>query len=217
MAILALQAKEALVNGRLTVAFDTIHRSTFENLIRMASLARQWGVSAIQYEEISMIEVMHAVHPIVAVQASWPIFHQVLAHEIGLANIFRMAIDTGLHIKTLDAGEMAGSTRHDLPIEIPGMASQAKMGRDWMIERFTIQQGGWRPSCRGMTLRTILVEHTAVRIRLSVALGALARRILEHIGHELAAARTWHSAPGGLSVTAGAAYHGMLPIQREAS
>jgi hypothetical protein len=67
-----------------------------------------------------------------------------------------------------------------------------------------------------MTMRTILVEHAAVRIRLSVALGTLARRIFEHIGHELAAARTWHSAPGGLSVTAGAAYRGMLPIQREA-
>jgi len=187
MAILALQAKEALVNGRLTVAFDTIHRSTFENLIRMASLARQWGVSAIQYEEISMIEVMHAIHPIVAVQAGCSIFHLMLADKTRLAIIFRVAIHTSVHIKTLDAGEMASSTRHDLPIEIPGMTSQTKMGRDWMIERFTIQ-GGWRPSCRGMTLCTILVERTAVRIRLSVALGTLARRILEHIGHELAAA-----------------------------
>jgi len=125
-----------------------------------------------------------------------------------------MAINTGVHIKTLDTGEMAGTTGHDLPIEIPGMAGQAKLGCDRMIERFTVQ-GSWRPSHWGMTMRTILVEHTAVRIRLSVALGTLARRILEHIGHELAAAWTWHSAPGGLSVTVGAAYRGMLPIQRE--
>jgi len=104
MAVLALQAKETLVNGRLGVALDALRRCALENLIRMAGLASQWGVSAIQHEESSMVEVMHAVHPIVAVQAGWPIFHQVLAHEIGLANIFRMAIDTGLHVKTLDAG-----------------------------------------------------------------------------------------------------------------
>jgi hypothetical protein len=70
MAVLALQAKEALVNGWLGMAFDTIYRSTLENLIRMACFACQRGVSAIQYEEISMIEVVHAVHPIVAVQAA---------------------------------------------------------------------------------------------------------------------------------------------------
>jgi hypothetical protein len=46
----------------------------------------------------------------------------VLAHEIRPAIIFRMAINTGFHIKTLDTGEMAGTTGHDLPIELPGMA-----------------------------------------------------------------------------------------------
>ena len=205
MAVLALQAKEALVNGWLGVALGALHRGTLENFIRMAGFASQRGVSAIQYEETRMVEVMHAVHPIMAVQAGRSIFLLVLAHEIGLANIFRMAIDTGLHIKTLDAGRMAGITGHDLPIELPGMARQAKMGSDGVIERFTFQ-GSWRPSRRGMAVRTILVEHAAMRVRLSMALRTLARRILEHIDNRPEAAFIGRSASGGCGVTTGAAY-----------
>jgi hypothetical protein len=215
MAVLALEAEETFVNSWLGVALGARYGSPLENLIRMAGFARQRGVSAIQYEETRMIEVLHAIYPIVAIQAGRPVFLLVLAHEIGLAIIFRMAINTGLHIKTLDARKMAGATGHDLPIEIPGMEGQAKLGCDRMIERFTIQ-GSWRPSCGGMAMRTILVEHPTMCIRLGMALGTLGRHILEHIGHELAAARSWHSARGGGSVTAGAAYRGMLFVQREA-
>jgi hypothetical protein len=214
MAVLALQAKETQVNGWLGMAFDTIHRGTLEDLFCMAGFTCQRGVSAIQYEEISMIEVVHTIHPIVTIHTGRPIFLQVLAHEIRLAIIFRMAIHTSLHIKTLDAGEMATRTGHDLPIEIPGMARQAKKGCDRMIERFAIQ-GGWRSPRRGMTLRTILVENPAVRFRLSMALGTFTRRVLEHIRHQLGAARTRHCAPGGFGMTTGATHRGMLPFQRE--
>jgi hypothetical protein len=188
MAVMALQAKEAFVNDRLGVTFDTLDRDLFKYFVRMTGLTGQRSMRSIQNKEIGMVEIVHAVGSIMAVQAGRSKFRQVLPHENRLAMIFRMAIHTNLHVEILHPRWMTVFTGHHQSIEIPGMARQAEMGCNRMVKRFPIQAGR-RPSRSAVAVGTVLVEYTPVRIRLSMALGTIARCVFKHIGNQQATAR----------------------------
>jgi len=69
MAVLAFQTKAAGVDLRLFMAARTIHRRTVEFLLRVAAFALQPGMFSFQWEEVRVLERMHAVYPVVALDA----------------------------------------------------------------------------------------------------------------------------------------------------
>ena len=69
MAVLALQAEEAGVDVRLSVAIHALRRCAAKDLLLVAILAGDFGMGAIQGENAGVIEIGHAVCAVVAVQA----------------------------------------------------------------------------------------------------------------------------------------------------
>lgn len=122
VAILALQPKETSVDLWLSMALDALFWDTLVNFILMAGLAFDVRMAAVQDKDRRMVKVLHAVNPIVAVQAGGTKLALVLTHKGLPLRTLRMADDTRLHIEVADIIAVAGGAGDSLALVIFRMA-----------------------------------------------------------------------------------------------
>ena len=128
MAVLALQPKETSVDFRLGMAAVAFGWGAFEDSIGMALLAVQGPMSAIQREEVGVVESAHAVSSVVAVQAACPI--------LLLVNLDKFTPILGLRVtfhafrlhRLVDVLPVATGTGDRNAIPIQGVTNQVKTG-----------------------------------------------------------------------------------------
>jgi hypothetical protein len=100
--------------------------------IDMTGSAIDLGVPALKGEK-GMIEIVHAVYPIMALQAGLAKPREVLFH---ISSIFiGVAVDAGRKIDLTDIFQVAGSTGHRIPSEVLFMPLQAEAGLASVFER----------------------------------------------------------------------------------
>jgi hypothetical protein len=102
----------------------TLRRRAFLFQIRVAAFTFQVGMLAFQREESLMLERVHPVYPIVALQAIRAELRGVFGHESGVVIV--VALDANLLIKRRRDGAMARRTGDRLALVIGGMFDQAK-------------------------------------------------------------------------------------------
>ena len=165
VAIHALQTEETSVDFGLCVAGRTFPGSAFERSILMAIRAGNRLVGAVQWEYLVMVEIAHAVDPVVAIHALRSILGSVLLHEFCFARILLqvtrpcMAGDTGLNVNFVDIRCMTAFAGDRIAVVILGMEDQAESGIRRMIERLPIQIGG-QPGICAVAEGTICGKYT---------------------------------------------------------
>ena len=140
MAILANQPKDASMDLGLCVTFETFGRRAGEDLVGMAVAASQVGMPTIQDEEAGMIEVLHPVCAIMAVQASWAEVGGMFKHEGRV--VLLVTLSTGSQVKSLQASRVAGDAGDGRSTVIELVLSEVETGIQGMIESHAIQDGG---------------------------------------------------------------------------
>ncbi len=160
---------------RLSVATRALLGGAAENLVSVAGRAAERGVLAIQREELNVLEAVHAVYPIVALQAVVAILGLVGAHESRC--VAPVTGHTGLSVKLLDVAAMTGIAVQRLALVILSMADQVEncLG---VVEGFPIQ-GSRLPGIRCVAGFAVRAEYTLMDGWLGVAAYALGRRPLE--------------------------------------
>jgi len=83
VAVLTVQAKQTGVQDGFSVAFYALSRRAGENFVYMASSAIDLRVATFQEKHSGMVELVHAIDPIVAVQAKAAELVNVFGHEGG--------------------------------------------------------------------------------------------------------------------------------------
>lgn len=97
MAVLACEPKVSRMDFRLRVTVSTFPRGSLVNLPHMTSQALDLVVFAFQGEELSMIKVLHAINPIMTLEAITSKLSLVLIDKSLI--IRSMAINAVLHGK----------------------------------------------------------------------------------------------------------------------
>jgi hypothetical protein len=108
MAVFAFLAEETQVDLRLGMAIHTKSRSPTEALLDMAPLTGNLRMPALEGKDFIVIETLHAINPVVAVEACGPEQTLMLSNELVVCT--GMASRAGFWRKTLYFPRMAAVT-----------------------------------------------------------------------------------------------------------
>ena len=140
VAVLALQAEESFMDFRLGMALKAFARRRAESLVCMATVAGKLCVRACQGEDFIVVEILHPVYAIVAIQAGWSELGDVLLHKLRpapvclLVHLTGMAGCTGLGLEALDGFGVAARTGKGIFIKVFFVVRQAEACIYFMIE-----------------------------------------------------------------------------------
>jgi hypothetical protein len=174
MASPACQAEETCVDLWLGMAPRAVAGRAGKGVIGVAIQAFEFRMPAIQQEDIGVIEGLHAIDPIVAVQASLAHLIAMLLHKAGI--VFTMTADAGFGREALNFGWVASEAGKIFAGEILRMASQAKYGILFMFKRLSVQVGR-SPTTGGMALAAIVMKSVRMKSGLRMAGNAIWRNL----------------------------------------
>ena len=197
VAVLAFLPEEPGVQFGLLVACRACPRCAAELLLRVAALAGQVGMHAVQGKDARMVECVHAVDPVVTGDTIRSKLFLVLLHEFAV--VLCVTLRAGRRCNRAGRAGMARGAGEGFLVVTERVARQDE-ARLSVVEGGTFKGGGFPTPIR-MTGRAIQAEHPGMLWRLRMASGAF--RV-------------------GLVVTgpgmAGLAFqNGVLPAERQAS
>ena len=124
-----------------------------------------------------MGEPLHAVAPIVALQAVLSILISVLLHKIGFRR--RMTFDARSRIKPSQAGAVAARASHRLAAKVNSMPDEGK-SRLVMVERFLIVNR-WFPTLNSVAVCASNLIQSSMLEGLVMAVHTLPRGVLKMV------------------------------------
>jgi len=147
VAVFALQAEQPGVDSRFGMTRGTFGRSSGKHLVLVARNTFDFGVAAIEGEELGVVEAAHPVHAIVAGQAirAELLFMRGHEYDIGLG----VAGGTTIEVNRLKVCLMTRGAVKYSPGKVRLVVDEAKAGLRVVIEGTAIQIGGC-PAFRGV-------------------------------------------------------------------
>ncbi len=131
-------------------------------------------MSAVEQEDAVVVEIIHRIQSVMAVQAIRAEIGQMEGHEGCIPR--GMALFTGLPIKSVQAVHMTYFAVQRAAVEMRLVADKAETRFLEMVERNAVQQCG-RPPCRVVTITAGRREQTGMCARFDMAGGTVQRGI----------------------------------------
>ena len=168
VAILALLPEEPGVQFGFLMARHTRPRRAAEFLLRVAALAGQVGMHAVQWKDARVVKSVHAVNSVMAGHAIWSKLLLVLLHEFGV--VLRVTFRAGLRRDRGGGAGMARGAGEGFLVVAERVAGQNE-ARLIVVEGYTFECGRFPTPIR-MTRCTVKAEHAGMLRRLHMASGA---------------------------------------------
>lgn len=168
MAVLTLLTEEPGVQFGLLVACHTCPRRAAELFLRVAALASQVGMHALQWKDARVVKSVHAVDSVVAGHTIWSKLLLVLLHEFNV--VLRVAVCAGLRCNRGGRGGMARGAGEGFLVVAKRVSGQYET-RLIVVEGCAFECGRFPTPIR-MTGRTVQAEHPGMLRRLRMACGA---------------------------------------------
>lgn len=178
VAQLTLHPEESGVDLRLSVALDACFGCAGKYLVLVAVLAWDFGVFPVQGKDFFVIEIVHAIHPVVTGGAVLPILTLVGTHEGRPLYALGVAIDTVLRSEIFGLPLVAVVATEGFALVGLLVVNQGKTALRQVIEGGTLVERR-KPAARVMAVGTLVGEHVGVRVIIGVALCTIFGRALE--------------------------------------